>query len=317
MYLTDVAGLYARLPDEASLISQIDVAGLGAARGRRQGVGGDDPEARSCVDALRGGVRRGHILDGRMPHALLLEFFTREGIGTMVQPVTSSVSACTFDELVGARRRARDADLRAAAGRVRARRGHACCATARASEYLDFLGGLAVTSLGHAHPAVADAIAEQARTLLHVSNLYYNDVQPQVAAPPRRAARRRRPRLLRQLGRRGQRVRDQARPPLRPGATAAPSATTCSRAYGSFHGRTLTTLAATGQPQKQETFQPLPTGFRQVAFADVDALAAALDERVCRGDARSRCRARAASMPAPPGYLAGGARACATSARRC
>src|SRR5262249_35074601 len=49
-------------------------------------------------------------------------------------------------------------------------------------EYLDFLSGLAVTSLGHRHPAVADAIAEQARTLLHVSNLYYNDVQPQVAA---------------------------------------------------------------------------------------------------------------------------------------
>ena len=51
-------------------------------------------------------------------------------------------------------------------------------------------------------------------------------------------------------------------------------------AYGSFHGRTLTTLAATGQPQKQETFQPLPEGFRQVAFDDLDALAAAMDERV-------------------------------------
>ncbi len=49
-------------------------------------------------------------------------------------------------------------------------------------EYLDFVGGIAVTALGHAHPAVADAIAEQARTLLHVSNLYYNDVQPRLAA---------------------------------------------------------------------------------------------------------------------------------------
>ena len=49
------------------------------------------------------------------------------------------------------------------------------------TEYLDFLGGLAVTALGHAHPAVADALADQARTLLHVSNLY-NEVQPQVAA---------------------------------------------------------------------------------------------------------------------------------------
>ncbi|MGH8977778.1 MAG: aminotransferase class III-fold pyridoxal phosphate-dependent enzyme, partial [Acidimicrobiia bacterium] len=51
-------------------------------------------------------------------------------------------------------------------------------------------------------------------------------------------------------------------------------------AYGSLHGRTLTTLAATGQPQKQETFQPLPEGFRQVLFDDIDALAAALDGRV-------------------------------------
>src|SRR3954467_12568221 len=48
--------------------------------------------------------------------------------------------------------------------------------------YLDFLTGLAVTSLGHAHPEVAAAIAEQAKTLLHVSNLYYNEVQPNVAA---------------------------------------------------------------------------------------------------------------------------------------
>ena len=46
------------------------------------------------------------------------------------------------------------------------------------NEYLDFLSGLAVTSLGHAHPEVADAIARQARTLLHVSNLYFNDLQP-------------------------------------------------------------------------------------------------------------------------------------------
>jgi acetylglutamate kinase len=44
------------------------------------------PKAESCIAALRSGVRRAHILDGRLPHALLLEFFTREGVGTMVQP---------------------------------------------------------------------------------------------------------------------------------------------------------------------------------------------------------------------------------------
>ena len=146
-------------------------------------------------------------------------------------------------------------------------------------EYLDFLTGLAVTSLGHAHPEVADAIAEQAHTLLHVSNLYYNDVQPKVAA-----------RLNALLGGDGRVFFCNS------GAEANECAIKLARrhgqrnggperfhvisAYGSFHGRTLTTLAATGQPQKQETFQPLPEGFRQVAFDDLDALAAVLDDRV-------------------------------------
>jgi acetylglutamate kinase len=84
VYLTNVAGLYGDLADEGSLISRIDVDQLAAL--------GDDgclsegmiPKARSCVDAVKSGVTRAHILDGRIPHALLLEFFTREGIGTMV-----------------------------------------------------------------------------------------------------------------------------------------------------------------------------------------------------------------------------------------
>jgi len=147
------------------------------------------------------------------------------------------------------------------------------------NEYLDFLTGLAVTSLGHSQPEVAAAIAEQARTLLHVSNLYYNDVQPKVAA-----------RLNALLGGDGRVFFCNS------GAEANECAIKLARrhgqrnggpgrfhvisTYGSFHGRTLTTLAATGQPQKQETFQPLPDGFRQVAFDDLDALAAAMDERV-------------------------------------
>jgi acetylornithine/N-succinyldiaminopimelate aminotransferase len=145
--------------------------------------------------------------------------------------------------------------------------------------YLDFLSGLAVTSLGHAHPEVAAAIADQARTLLHVSNLYYNDVQPRLAE-----------RIDALLGGGGHVFFCNS------GAEANECAIKLARrhgqkhggpdryhvisAYGSFHGRTLTTLAATGQPQKQETFQPLPSGFRQVAFDDLDALASAMDGRV-------------------------------------
>jgi acetylornithine/N-succinyldiaminopimelate aminotransferase len=168
-------------------------------------------------------------------------------------------------------------------------------------EYLDFLSGLAVTSLGHAHPAVADAVADQARTLGHVSNLYYNELQPQLAA-----------RLDALLGGGGRVFFANS------GAEANECAIKLARrygqarggperyhvvsTYGSFHGRTLTTLAATGQPQKQETFQPLPAGFRLVPFADADALAAALDERVC-AVLLEPIQGEGGVNPAPPGYL--------------
>ena len=80
-------------------------------------------------------------------------------------------------------------------------------------------------------------------------------------------------------------------------------------AYGSFHGRTLATLAATGQPQKQETFAPLPSGFRQVAFADLDALEAAMDDRVCAVLLES-VQGEGGVQPAPVEYLQGVRRLC-------
>jgi predicted acetylornithine/succinylornithine family transaminase len=142
--------------------------------------------------------------------------------------------------------------------------------------YLDFLSGLAVTSLGHAHPAVAEALCTQSRTLLHVSNLYGTEPQRQVAATldrlvaasPGRVffcnsgaeANECAIKLARRWGGRGRHV--------------------VVSAYGSFHGRTLATLHATGQPAKHEPFQPLPEGFRHVAWRDLDVLAAAVDPSV-------------------------------------
>jgi acetylglutamate kinase len=86
VYLTDVAGVYGDWPDEASLISRIDVAGLEKLIADGKISEGMIPKLESCVSALKWGVRRAHILDGRLPHALLLEFFTRQGVGTMVHP---------------------------------------------------------------------------------------------------------------------------------------------------------------------------------------------------------------------------------------
>ena len=142
--------------------------------------------------------------------------------------------------------------------------------------YLDFLAGIGVTSLGHAHPAVAEAIAEQAGTLLHVSNLFGTTVGPEVAAT-----------LDRLVGGPAGKVFF-----ANSGAEANECALKLARkwggrgrhvvvsAYGSFHGRTLATLHATGQPQKHEAFQPLPEGFRHVAWSDLAALEAALNPDV-------------------------------------
>jgi predicted acetylornithine/succinylornithine family transaminase len=142
--------------------------------------------------------------------------------------------------------------------------------------YLDFLCGLAVTGLGHAHPAVAEALAEQSQTLLHVSNLFGTTIGPEVATT-----------LDRLIGGPSGKVFF-----ANSGAEANECAIKLARkwggrgkhvvmsAFGSFHGRTLVTLHATGQPAKHEAFQPLPEGFRHVAWDDLDELERAIDPSV-------------------------------------
>ncbi len=141
--------------------------------------------------------------------------------------------------------------------------------------YLDFLSGLAVTSLGHAHPLVADAVCAASRTLLHTSNLFGTKPGEEVAAT-----------LDRLIGGGGKIFFANS------GAEANECAIKLARkwgghgryavisAYGSFHGRTLATLHATGQPAKHESFQPLPDGFRHVPWQDVGALEKAITPEV-------------------------------------
>jgi acetylglutamate kinase len=85
VYLTDIEGLRRVVDDPASLIRQTTPDELDALMADGTIAGGMIPKVESCVAAVRSGVRRAHILDGRIPHVLLLEFFTDEGIGTMVQ----------------------------------------------------------------------------------------------------------------------------------------------------------------------------------------------------------------------------------------
>src|SRR5437763_7407809 len=171
--------------------------------------------------------------------------------------------------------------------------------------YLDFLCGLAVTGLGHAHPEVTAAIAEQAGTLSHVSNLFGTTVGPQVAE-----------RLDRLIGGGGWVFFANS------GAEANECAIKLARkwgghgkyavvsAYNSFHGRTLATLHATGQPAKHEAFQPLPEGFRHVAWDDLDALDASLDTDVVAAVLLEPVQGEGGVNPATPAYFQGVRRLC-------
>jgi acetylornithine and succinylornithine aminotransferases len=146
-------------------------------------------------------------------------------------------------------------------------------------EYLDFVAGIAVCSLGHSHPAVVEAIKRQAETLMHVSNLYH--IEPQIHFAD-------------------QLVKHSFADKVffcNSGAEANEGAIKLARKYAfenmepgrcelitmkdSFHGRTLATITATGQKKFQVGFEPLPEGFNYVPFNDLAALEGAVTERTC------------------------------------
>jgi acetylornithine/N-succinyldiaminopimelate aminotransferase len=145
-------------------------------------------------------------------------------------------------------------------------------------EYLDLVAGIAVAVLGHAHPAIADAVATQARTLVHTSNIY--GTQPQVALAAR---------LAEISGGKlsffcnsGAEAIECALKLARKWARGAhgDQRTRFIAAQGGFHGRTFGALAATGQPAKQAPFAPMVPGFTHVPYGDAAALEAAMSDDV-------------------------------------
>ena len=138
-------------------------------------------------------------------------------------------------------------------------------------EYLDLLGGIAVNALGHAHPALIDAVITQMQTLGHVSNLY-------VSAPAVELAER----LLDKFGHSGRVFFCNSGTEANEAAfklarlTGRPEIIAAERA---FHGRTMGALAMTGQPAKRAPFEPMPPGVRFVPYGDVAALDAAVTDR--------------------------------------
>lgn len=142
-------------------------------------------------------------------------------------------------------------------------------------EYLDFLAGIAVCSLGHCHPKVTEAICRQAGALVHVSNLFHTP--PQIELAELLVANSFADRVFM----------------CNSGAEANEAAIKLARIHssqgryeiialaGSFHGRTLATVAATGQPKFHQGFEPLPQGFIHAEFGDPQAIEKLISPRTC------------------------------------
>ncbi len=145
-------------------------------------------------------------------------------------------------------------------------------------QYLDFVGGWAVDSLGHCHPVVVQAVTEQVKTLIHTSNQFYTIPQIQLAE------------LLVQnscldrvfFGNSGAEANEGAvKLARRYGKLHLDGAYEIITTYASFHGRTLAMVAATGQAKFQKPYTPLPVGFVSVVYNDVEAIKAATTHKTC------------------------------------
>jgi len=155
-------------------------------------------------------------------------------------------------------------------------KGSGCLLTdADGKEYLDFMAGIAVCALGHSHPRITEAICRQAAELVHVSNLYYTAPQIELAE-------------LITGNSFGEKIFL-----CNSGAEANEAAIKLARIHsgagrykiislsGSFHGRTLATVAATGQPKFHKGFEPLPEGFLHAPFGDLEELEKMIDSSTC------------------------------------
>ncbi|MFL5365623.1 MAG: acetylornithine transaminase [Myxococcales bacterium] len=167
--------------------------------------------------------------------------------------------------------------------------------------YLDFIGGIATVSVGHANAKVREAVVEQARLLWHASNLYVTE--PQI-------------RLAEKLVRHSKTLNRVFF--CNSGAEANEAAIKLARHYhvvnghperieilcmrNSFHGRTMGALAATGQPKYQQGFGPLPEGFRFLDYGDAAELERAVSEKTCAVLVEP-VQGEAGVTPAPAGYL--------------
>ncbi|HYV65745.1 MAG TPA: acetylornithine transaminase [Myxococcales bacterium] len=167
-------------------------------------------------------------------------------------------------------------------------------------KYLDFIGGIATVSVGHANPQVREAVLEQTRLLWHASNLYFTEPQVRLAEKLTRLCFADRAFFCNSGTEANEAMIKLAR--RWHVAKGHPERIEIVCMNDSFHGRTLGSLAATGQPKYQQGFGPLPAGFRFVDYGDLKQLEGAVTQTTC-AVLLEPLQGEAGVIPAPPGYL--------------
>ena len=180
---------------------------------------------------------------------------------------------------------------------------------AQGHEYLDFIAGIATSSLGHAHPRLVDTIAGQAERYLHVSNLYRIPEQEEAARLLIEASRGHGPGLDRVFFCNSGTEANEAAIKIARKRGNADGRHEIVVTHGGFHGRTLGSLAATGTPRYHEGFGPLPEGFVFVDYDDLDAMRSAVGDLTC-AILIEPMQGEGGVLPPSQGYLAGVAELC-------
>ena len=312
LLLTDVAGLYRDWPNRDSLVRLIDTDELAGLLPTLES--GMIPKLTACRDAVEAGVGSAAILDGRVAHILLAEPFGASGTTVTASRWLSAERAYRNHAL------RRDHPMTGTAAsppawltRYRASmmgtvtsplallvRGEGCHVwDADGNRYLDFLAGIAVNALGHAHPALVEAVSRQIATLAHVSNYFATPPQVELAERLRR---------ITGAGEGGRVFFGNS------GAEAIEAAFKLARrnqAHGarprilslehSFHGRTMGALSLTGQPALQAPFAPLVPGVEHIP-STIEALENAIGPDVA-ALVLEPIKGEAGVIELPDGYL--------------
>lgn len=252
--MTDIAGVLRDKNDPSSLIPEISI--YEAEKLYKEGIISDGmiPKVNCCIDALKRGVKNVVVMDGRVPHSILMELLTNAGAGTMftekrdmtIKEKDSQYIAGTYNRFPVVLSHGKGSLIWDENGK----------------EYIDMGSGIGVTSFGIADDLWQAAVSNQAGKLQHTSNLYYTE--PCAALAEKLCEKTGMSKVF--FSNSGAEANECAIKVARKYAaeTRGNDCYTIVTLNNSFHGRTLTTLAATGQDHYHELFNPLTPGFIRV-----------------------------------------------------